>query len=112
MRAPIFSSDRSKGDQIYQYFNKAAFTSNAVGTFGSTGRNSFRGPAFVNFDSGLYKSFKVQERLTTTLRFEAFNMLNHTNLKNPNNSVSSSQFMRITSAYDPRIMQVALRVAW
>lgn len=110
--SPYFSSDRSKGDQIYQYFNKAAFTSNAVGTFGSTGRNSFRGPAFVNFDSGLYKSFKVQERLTTTLRFEAFNMLNHTNLKNPNNSVSSSQFMRITSAYDPRIMQVALRVAW
>lgn len=33
-------------------------------------------------------------------------------LKNPNTTVTSSQFMRITSAYDPRILRVAARVSW
>jgi hypothetical protein len=55
---PYFSGDRSRDDIIAQYLNKAAFTPNAPGTFGSQGRNRFRGPGFANFDFGLHKNFR------------------------------------------------------
>jgi hypothetical protein len=45
-----------------------------------TRRNSFRGPGHYNLDLGVYKSFKVTERVGLQLRAEAFNMLNHANL--------------------------------
>jgi hypothetical protein len=44
------SGDRSKNDTIRQYFNTAAFTQNAAGTFGNTGRNILRGPFRSNVD--------------------------------------------------------------
>ena len=43
-------------------------------------RNSFRRPGFWNFDSALYKNFKVTERVSLQLRFEAYNVFNHANL--------------------------------
>lgn len=43
-------------------------------------RNAFRRPGFWNLDSALYKNFKVTERVSLQLRFEAFNVFNHANL--------------------------------
>jgi hypothetical protein len=43
-------------------------------------RDAFRAPGFWNIDGGLYKNFKLTERYTLQLRFEAFNVLNHANL--------------------------------
>jgi hypothetical protein len=45
-----------------------------------TRRNSFRGPGHYNLDLGVYKGFKVTERVGLQLRAEAFNLLNHANL--------------------------------
>ena len=104
--------DRSQGDQIDQYLNRAAFAPNAVGTFGNLGRNTYRAPGFASVDFGLFKGFKIKERLTTTFRFEAFNSFNRTNLGVPNSAQNSVQFMRITSASDPRILQLALRMTF
>jgi len=42
-------------------------------------------------------------------RFEAFNLFNNVNLSNPNSTFTSGNFMKITSAGDPRILQFALR---
>lgn len=109
---PYFSDDRSQGDKIFQYLNKAAFAPNALGTFGSLGRNTFRAPGFASVDFGLSKGFKIKERLATTFRFEAFNAFNRTNLGVPNAAQNSVQFMRITSASDPRILQLALRMTF
>jgi hypothetical protein len=44
-----------------------------------TARNAFRGPGFWNFDAGLYKNFKFNERVNLQLRFETFNVFNHAN---------------------------------
>jgi hypothetical protein len=110
--SPYISGDRSKGAQIAQWLNPAAFAQNAIGTYGTLGRNVFRGPGFASLDAGLSKKFVVYERLTATLRFEAFNALNHANLGLPGTSVTGSNFMKITSAYDPRILQLAVRLAW
>jgi hypothetical protein len=38
-----------------------------------------------------------------------FNVLNHTNFNNPTTGLNSSNFGRILSAGDPRIMQFALK---
>jgi hypothetical protein len=42
-------------------------------------RNAFRRPGFWNLDSALYKNFKLTERYTLQLRFEAYNVFNHAN---------------------------------
>ena len=84
----------------------------ALGTYGAQGRNWYRGPGRANVDLGVQKKFKVRERLTTEFRFEMFNALNRVNLGNPNTTVTSTNFMRITGAGSPRILQFALRFVW
>jgi hypothetical protein len=61
---------------------------------------------------GLMKHFQLKDRLNTTFRFEAFNVFNHTNLGQPNSTVTNGNFGHITSASDPRILQFALRLNW
>ena len=82
---------------------------NALGTYGVLGRNNFRGPGSFNLDLGLHKDFPVHERMKFQFRFEAFNLFNNVNFANPTATVTSGNFMRITSASDPRILQFALR---
>jgi len=104
--------NRSRGDMILQYYNKAAWTQNALGTYGLQGRNWYRGPGRANVDLGIYKKFKIRERITSEFRFEMFNAFNRVNLSNPTATVTSTNFMRITGAGDPRILQFALRFVW
>jgi hypothetical protein len=106
------AGDRSKAASIDRYFNTSAFVVNAPGTFGNLGRNVLRGPGMSNIDLGTVKTFAVTERWRVQLRGEAFNLLNHANLGTPNANVSSAQFGRITSAGNPRVMQVALKVVF
>ncbi|MGH9627070.1 MAG: hypothetical protein ACRD7E_01715, partial [Bryobacteraceae bacterium] len=100
------------GEKIEQWLNPSAFEPNALGTFGTLGRNTFRGPGFASVDLGLAKSFRFGERVSAALRFEAFNAFNRVNLEGPSASLNSGNFMRTTSAYDPRILQLALRTTW
>ncbi|MEX2303660.1 MAG: carboxypeptidase-like regulatory domain-containing protein [Bryobacterales bacterium] len=104
--------DRPRGEVVQEYMSKAAFVANALGTYGTLGRNSFRGPNEINLDLGIHKDFAITERLRTQFRFEAFNALNRVNLNDPNTSVTNANFMRITSAGSPRILQFALRLNW
>jgi hypothetical protein len=55
----------------------------AIGTFGTMGRNIFRGPALMDWDLSLVKNFRFGERLTAQLRGEFFNVLNHPALSSP-----------------------------
>ena len=55
----------------------------AFGTFGTMGRNIFRGPSFHEWDLSVVKSFHFGERVTAQLRGELFNVLNQVNLANP-----------------------------
>jgi hypothetical protein len=83
---------------------------NALGTYGVLGRNNFIGPGSLNLDLGLHKDFPVNERAKFQFRFEAFNVFNNVNLSNPNSTVTSGNFMKITStATDRRILQFAFR---
>jgi hypothetical protein len=104
--------NRSRGELILQYLDRAAFAPNALGTYGDLGRNTFRGPGYANVDLGLHKRFSITEGLTTQFRFEMFNAFNRVNLNAPTATITSGNFMRITGAGSPRILQAALRFVW
>jgi hypothetical protein len=109
-----------------QWLNPAAFTPNPLGTYGNLGRNAVRGPGTVTFDVALSRTFKLTERYSVQARMDAFNVLNHANFvgwispagtvqsysafSSNSNNVSAATFGRINSAFDPRILQFALKV--
>ena len=79
------------------YLNPAAFaqvtagcptpisptTCPGYGTFGNIRKNTFRGPTAYQFDAQVSRTFPIHESLSTTLRLEAFNVLNHPNFNIP-----------------------------
>ena len=107
---PSLDPGRPHGDLIAQYFNTALFTRNAVGTFGNAGKNNLRAPGMFDTDLGLIKNTKITERINTQFRAEFFNAFNNVNFSGPSTSLASSSFGRITSAGDPRILQLALKL--
>jgi len=111
---PNLPGGRSRGDEILKWFNTAAYAANSPGTFGSLGRNTGVGPGYANLDLSLFKAFPMpySEHHRVEFRFECFNSLNRVNLGNPNTTFSSSLFGRITSAGDPRILQLGLRYSF
>jgi hypothetical protein len=54
------------------------------GFLGNVGRNTIIGPSLVNFDAAAFKRFNLKENTNLTFRAEFFNVLNHTNLGQPN----------------------------
>jgi Carboxypeptidase regulatory-like domain len=109
-----------------QYINLSSFTANAVGTFGDSGRNAYRGPKLLQVDSALTRSFPLHDRLALNLRFEAFNVLNHPNFAPPGSTsgylgtsqaINSSTFGQVTStvngtAGQARIFQGAVKLTF
>jgi len=104
--------------------NPTAFVANPVGTYGNEGRNALRGPGYFGFDLQLSRTFTVKERYQLQVIANAFNIMNHTNFVGGfapagqpagstygtvSTALNSSTFGQITGAYDPRIMQLALK---
>jgi outer membrane receptor protein involved in Fe transport len=83
-------------------------------TYGAFRRNSFFGPRRVNMDLALEKATNlVGERAKLIFRVEAFNVFNHTEFRPPlATSKTSGTFGQITGTYDPRIVQLALRMTF
>ncbi len=74
-------------------------------------RNSFNGPILTNVDVGLHRTFNLIEGSSLEFRGEFFNVLNHANLSNPNNSISSPLFGEIFSTVgNSRQIQFALKL--
>jgi hypothetical protein len=107
---PISLPDnRSEQAKIAQYFNAAAFTANAPGTFGNSGRNIITSPGYVDVDTSLVKGFELGERWKVVLRVEAFNLLNHTQFLPPVGALGAT-LGKLTGSRDPRILQGAIKV--
>lgn len=56
--------------------------------YGTTGRNTFRGPFQVRFDMSLAKQFLFKERYQLKFEADAFNIFNHADFDAPNNNVT------------------------
>jgi len=108
---PNLSFSRSRRAQEAEYFNTAAFSEPNPGQFGTLGRNTIVGPGNLQNDIAVMKKLPTfpSEKGAFTFRADFFNLMNWTNLGQPNNTLNSSAFGRITSAGPPRIAQFALR---
>lgn len=73
-----------------QYFNPAAFSPPATGTYGNVKRDSLTGPGLGGFDLSLLKDTILSDHVRLEFRTEFFNILNHTNFATPNPVVYSS----------------------
>jgi hypothetical protein len=82
----------------------------AAGAFGNVGKGSLRGPSLMNWDVGVFKNFPLTEEWRLQFRAEFFNATNSANFNDPTLSVNSGGFGAITSAQDPRIGQLALKL--
>lgn len=92
------------------WFNPAAFTQAALGTFGTVGRNSLRGPGYASLDLALFKNIPITEQFRLQFRVESFNVLNRVNFNNPSAAVNAgANFGRIQNAQDPRVFQFGLK---
>jgi len=96
------------------WINKAAYQDAPPGFFGTLHRGTFVGPGFTNLDAALHKQFAMpyNEKHQLSIRFEAFNALNHPNwgfATAANVTLNSSTFGRITSAGQLRQLQLAAK---
>jgi Carboxypeptidase regulatory-like domain/TonB-dependent Receptor Plug Domain len=104
--------------QFPQWYNPAAFASPANGSFGNFHRNSIYGPGVANWNMSLFKNFIFTESLRLQLRFEGYNVFNHTQWGTVNNNLSAptpgtpfsganaGSSGQITSVRDPRQLQL------
>ena len=105
----------STADMIAMYFNTAAFVPlSAVprGIYGDARRGLIYGPGDVNTDLAVLRHLNLGAGVRLQLRGEFFNVLNQANFGNPNTTLSSSTFGRITSAAPGRAIQLAAKVLW
>lgn len=93
----------------FRFLDPAAYRVQAVDTPGNAARNTAYGPRFFNTDFNLSKGFRITERQSFDIRWEAFNLFNTVNFNNPATTVGNTNFGWITSAREPRIMQLAIR---
>jgi hypothetical protein len=80
-------------------------------------------PGLIQIEMGLTRTFRIIETKSLERRFEAFNFPNHLNPGPPNalstttgsteltttTALNNPNFKRNLSAYDPRIMRIAMK---
>jgi hypothetical protein len=91
------------------WFNRAAFQAPAAGTYATMWeRNTLRNPGFWDLHMSLRKSVPIGTH-RAELRWDVFNVLNHTNLGAPSSNPTSADFGTITSRTGNRTMQIGLQ---
>ncbi len=92
--------------------NPQSLANPVAGQYGTLQLTPVSGPGFWNVDMSLIKRTKIKESLNLEFRAEAFNVFNHTNffVSNEGNDINSTTFGRLTTTFDPRILQFALKL--
>jgi len=101
-------------DRHLGYFNRAAVAIPAVtAPFGSLGRNVVYGFPLRQTNLMLGKSFALpREGMRLTFRGEFYNLLNQANFLAPEVNLASANFGRVASTFDPRFVQLALKLTF
>jgi hypothetical protein len=96
-----------------RWFDTSAFQVAPQFTLGSASRNPVRGPGYRNVDLALIKRTPLGSgRTALELRAEVFNLTNTPPLGAPNAVLGSPGFGSITSAGDPRVIQLGMKIAF
>jgi hypothetical protein len=78
---------------------------------GAQGRNMFRNPNYMSLDGSLVKAVTLpwRDSMKLSFRLEGFNVLNRVNLGEVKNNLRDTQFGRVTTTNNPRILQLGMR---
>lgn len=110
-----------RGDRSFsQFFNTSVISLPVTGTYGNAPRLFLWGPGINSTDLALMKNILFKERLNVQLRFEAYNVANHTQASTINTSAqfngagvqTQAQFGQVTAARDPRQLQLSARISF
>ncbi len=113
-------SEGAGRDQNF-WFNPAAFSAPAAGTFGNAPRNLLHNPGQQQWDIAFFKNFMVGGSRRLQFRAEIFNFINHPNLGNAQTGTitgggagfadpTNANFGRVTTKTDDRRdIQLSLR---
>jgi len=93
-----------------RWFNTAAFAAANQFTIGSASRNAVRGPSYSGVDLALLRRVGLGGERALELRVEVFNVLNTTNFGAPAAQLGPANFGTITTALDPRVVQLAAKL--
>jgi hypothetical protein len=96
--------------QLSRWFSTSTFALPALGAFGNEGRNAIVGPGINDWDVSFSKRTAVTEKITVQFRAEFFNLFNHSQWSAVGATFGSATFGQVTSARDPRIGQLGLRL--
>ena len=105
---------------VAEWFDTSVFSAPAPGTWGNEPHNGVRGPGRDNWNISLFKNFVFNREQAADLQFRAefFNVWNHPQWVGDtlNGGISTdygaSNFGAVTSAYDPRTIQLAVKFSF
>ncbi len=109
---PDISGDRTRAQQLAEWFNTTAFAAPAPYTFGNAGKTFGVAPGLFSLDASLLKDYSW-ERYVLQVRVEALNFTNHANFAPPNTQQGSPTFGEVTSLVagnQARIIQLGLHL--
>ena len=92
-----------------EWFSTSSFGV-ANGHFGSERYGSLLGPGVQKWDIATMKNINLGEHLRLQMRGEYFNAFNHTNFDNVDSSFEDSNFGQVTTAHEPRIIQIGAKL--
>jgi hypothetical protein len=98
---------------VASFFNTSVFIPTPAGADrpGNAGRGVVTGPSFQRWDLSLFKNTKLRrENMYVQFRAETFNVFNHTNFSALSTNNTSVTFGQATTANDPRILQLGLKL--
>jgi hypothetical protein len=95
-----------------RWFDTSAFAIAPQFTLGNSSRNPVRGPGYRNIDLGIARRTRMAGGVSLEARAEVFNLLNTPAFGAPNTVAGSAAFGTITSAGDPRVVQVAVKLTF
>jgi hypothetical protein len=117
---PNITGTMNNPHTVNEWFDTSVFSAPAPGTWGDTPANFVRGPGRDNWNLSLYKNFVFSEARGSNLQFRAefFNIWNHTQFQGDtrnggiSTNLGASNFGQVTNAYDPRTIQLALKLSF
>ncbi|MGB6690770.1 MAG: carboxypeptidase regulatory-like domain-containing protein [Terracidiphilus sp.] len=118
---------RASGEANREYLNPAAFQQVTapcgsslngcpqLGKYGDIGKNAFRTPPYLQFDSQISRRFPIRESLSLDFRLEAFNVLNHPDFAAPDAKLTDSTFGQISgtaTGNSARVFQGCMKIVF
>jgi hypothetical protein len=109
---PNVNGSVSEPHSLTDWFNASDFSLPALGAWGNFPARTIYGPGRDNWNVSLFKAFTFSEArgYRLELRVETFNTFNHTQFQNIDSTFTDSRFGQVTSTYNPRNIQLGVKL--